>query len=195
MDEAILRKLTAEGEGGGDDRRFTIMAKLLQRIIDKPETSSSDAYRIIQLLQTVLFAARKQSIISTVIAEQLNAYSQLCLHIEDEMRQCANKMTEAKAELGRARLVRKNRQEYDLMAKMIEEFPSREETTRKLTKIKEELNQHQLCQRELELKLCDRRNHLHAFAVVLSNFERFLTDEEKFEDKEMSAESADRGDS
>jgi hypothetical protein len=85
------------------------------------------------------------------------------------MRETAGKMAQAKTELAAAKLVRKNRQEYDLMAKMIEEFPSRDETLgsvacairkscmiaacRKLAKIKEELNEHQNRQRELELKV------------------------------------------
>ncbi|VDM57318.1 unnamed protein product [Angiostrongylus costaricensis] len=88
------------------------------------------------------------------------------------------RMTQAKADLAAARLVRKNRKEYALLVGMIEDLPSRAETTRKLEDIQEELIHQQERQQQLEARLSERRNHLHALNIILANFQKLLSDED-----------------
>ncbi|VDN27757.1 unnamed protein product [Gongylonema pulchrum] len=83
-------------------------------------------------------------------------------------------MSAAKKELSVAKGIRKNKEEYELLANMIEKVPSRSQTNKKLEAIKKELEELHGKQRSLEAKLADRRNHLHAFNVILANFCRFL---------------------
>ncbi|PIO52365.1 hypothetical protein TELCIR_26329 [Teladorsagia circumcincta] len=83
-------------------------------------------------------------------------------------------MAQAKKELTAARLVRKNRKEYALLVGMIDDLPSRAETTKKLEDMQEELSQQQERQQQLEARLSERRNHLHALNIILANFQKLL---------------------
>ena len=53
------------------------------------------------------------------------------------------------------------------------EVPTRAETMRKLEEVKDDLERQHERQKILEAKLLDRRNHLQAFNIILSNFQRF----------------------
>lgn len=50
-----------------------------------------------------------------------------------------------------------------------------ESYSRKLEEIQEDLKNQQERQRLLELKLAERRNHLHAFNTILENFQHFIS--------------------
>ncbi|CAG9533793.1 unnamed protein product [Cercopithifilaria johnstoni] len=180
-EECIIRKLVADGDGGGDDRRFVTILTLLLKLIKEPEPSQSLLPRIMKTLDSAETAMKKQVLISAMNERQIQEYAMLTNHIEQEIVKANEKMSAAKKELSIAKGMRKNKEEYELLAKMIEKVPSRPETTRKLEIIKKELEELHEKQRNLEAKLADRRNHLHAFNIILANFCRFLKDEENDE--------------
>ena len=62
-----------------------------------------------------------------------------------------------KEELAQAKLVRRNRQEYDVLAKVIKERPSRAETERRLRDLHQQLEADLERQRVLEQKVGMRR--------------------------------------
>jgi predicted nucleic acid-binding Zn-ribbon protein len=68
-------------------------------------------------------------------------------------------------------LVRKNRQEYDSLAKLINGKPSRNESNALLAKIKDEITELRDQQKELESKLADKRKNMYALAVLLSDLD------------------------
>ncbi|VDK66361.1 unnamed protein product [Onchocerca ochengi] len=180
-EECIIRKLVADGDGGGDDRRFVTILTLLLKLIKEPEPSQSLLPRIMKTIDAAEIAMKKQVLISAMNERQIQEYSMLTNHIEQEIVKANEKMSIAKKELSIAKGMRKNKEEYELLAKMIEKVPSRPETIRKLEIIKKELEELHEKQRNLETKLADRRNHLHAFNIILANFCRFLKDEENDE--------------
>ncbi|OZC06524.1 Tho complex subunit 7 [Onchocerca flexuosa] len=176
-EECIIRKLVADGDGGGDDRRFVTILTLLLKFIKEPEPSQSLLPRIMKMIDAAETAMKKQVLISAMNERQIQEYSMLTNHIG----KANEKMSIAKKELSVAKGMRKNKEEYELLAKMIEKVSSRPETIRKLEIIKKELEELHEKQRNLETKLADRRNHLHAFNIILANFCRFLKDEENDE--------------
>uniref|UniRef100_A0A915PLS2 Uncharacterized protein n=1 Tax=Setaria digitata TaxID=48799 RepID=A0A915PLS2_9BILA len=185
-EECIIRKLVADGDGGGDDRRFVTVLTLLLKLIKDPEASQSLLPRIMKTVDAAETAMKKQVLISAMNEQQIQEYGALINHIgefylKQEIVRANEKMSAAKKELSIAKGMRKNKEEYELLAKMIEKIPSRAETTRKLEIIKKELEELHERQRNLEAKLADRRNHLHAFNIILANFCRFLKDEENDE--------------
>uniref|UniRef100_A0A0R3S332 THO complex subunit 7 homolog n=1 Tax=Elaeophora elaphi TaxID=1147741 RepID=A0A0R3S332_9BILA len=188
-EECIIRKLVADGDGGGDDRRFVTVLTLLLKFIKEPDPSQSLLPRIMKTLDAVETAMKKQVMISAMNERQIQEYATLTSRIEQEIVKANEKMSAAKKELSIAKGMRKNKEEYELLAKMIEKVPSRPETIRKLEIIKKELEELHEKQRNLEAKLADRRNHLHAFNIILANFCRFLKDEEN--DEVMNNETLD----
>ncbi|EFO18413.1 hypothetical protein LOAG_10082 [Loa loa] len=180
-EECIIRKLVADGDGGGDDRRFVTILTLLLKLTKEPEVSQSLLPRIMKVIDGVETAMKKQVLISAMNERQIQEYAMLTNHIEQEIVKANEKMSTAKKDLSIAKGMRKNKEEYELLAKMIQKVPSRPETTRKLEIIKKELEELHEKQRNLEAKLADRRNHLHALNIILANFCRFLKDEENDE--------------
>ena len=74
-----------------------------------------------------------------------------------------------KEELAAAKTVRKNRQAYDAMAKLINERPSRQETQAALEDFERELAELLERQRGLETQLMEKRKNLYALAVLLND--------------------------
>lgn len=95
-------------------------------------------------------------------------------------------MEVAKNELADAKIVKRNRQEYRKLVNVLEEVPSRAETTRKLGEVKDDLERQHERQKVLEAKLMDRRNHLQAFMIILSNFQRFCAEDDDDDAEVMS---------
>lgn len=71
-----------------------------------------------------------------------------------------------KEELASAKVVRKNRQEYDEMSQRIEEQPSRSETTARLQKLESEIDDLLHQRNEIEAKLNEKRK-ITALAFAL----------------------------
>ncbi|VDO36257.1 IL5 receptor binding protein, putative [Brugia malayi] len=180
-EECIIRKLIADGDGGGDDRRFATILALLLKYFKDFESSQSIVPRIMKMMEAAETAMKKQALISTMNEQQIQEYIMLTSHIEQELIKENQEKFAAKRELVVAKGQRKNKEEYELLAKMIEKVPSRSESTRKLDLIKKELEELHEKQRNLETKLAERRNHLHSLNIILTNFCKFLKDEENGE--------------
>jgi hypothetical protein len=75
-----------------------------------------------------------------------------------------------------AKLVRKNRQEYDGLAKLIIAKPSRPESTAFLAKIELEIKELHEQKKELEAKLMEKRKNMYALAVLLDDLEATIDD-------------------
>lgn len=97
-EEAIIRKLTADGDGTGDDRRFQLTYKMLLRIFSSPEGrtpeqfrswriswhSSIDRFRVNRFIKQIELAElsmRKQTMIYAMNEQQLDSYGVLCTEI------------------------------------------------------------------------------------------------------------------
>lgn len=62
-------------------------------------------------------------------------------------------MNDVKEELASAKLVRKNRQEYEALARIIKEKPSRTDSVKTLKRLQEELDENCEKQKELEQRV------------------------------------------
>lgn len=80
------------------------------------------------------------------------------------------KIEQVKEELESAKLVRKNKEEYDELARMVTEKPSREKTARNLEKLEASLTQLHDTQKELELKLAEKKQKVQALTALLDDF-------------------------
>ncbi|VDN23486.1 unnamed protein product [Gongylonema pulchrum] len=76
-EECIIRKLIADGDGGGDDRRFFTLLPLLLKVAKDPENSQSVIPRIMKILDAAETALRKQVLISEMNEKQIEEYTLL----------------------------------------------------------------------------------------------------------------------
>ncbi|XP_033648026.1 THO complex subunit 7 homolog [Asterias rubens] len=126
-DEVIRRQLLIEGESGGDDRRINTLLKMF---IKWCNSNSSEEERSADVIYVYL----------------------VC---ELSIQEAHTKITACKQKVQEAKRVRKNRQEYDALAKVIKTQPDRQETMKKL----EDLDKDPPCnsKQSLQQKLEDRK--------------------------------------
>lgn len=85
------------------------------------------------------FAQKKSRFVSSMSQEELRNYEELSKEIEIEIEEAKKDIEQTKIELEEAKRVRKNRIEYDVLAKVINEQPDRVETNAKLDTLRDEL--------------------------------------------------------
>uniref|UniRef100_A0A0N5AJU9 THO complex subunit 7 homolog n=1 Tax=Syphacia muris TaxID=451379 RepID=A0A0N5AJU9_9BILA len=189
-DECIVRKLTADGDGAGDDRRFITLINLLFKVTRERDPAQLQNH--IQLLKETLNAAettmKKQAILAGMNNRQIEEYKCMAEEIDKSVKESYERMKDAKKDLLVAKGVRKNKEQYELLADMIEQIPSREESQTKLSALKDELGDLHEKQRKLETKLTERRNYLHSISIILANLNRFLDESDKKEASEEQVE-------
>ncbi|GMS95231.1 hypothetical protein PENTCL1PPCAC_17406 [Pristionchus entomophagus] len=176
-EDVVHRKLTADGEGVGDEKRVLAILNTI-RAIESGKASIQDAVKALKSLDTLELNADKQRVITEMCTNQVEEYDRLAADIEDQMSSSATSMEAAKKELIAARQIRRNRQEYNLLVKLIEELPSRSETQSKLEDLSDDLNIQQEKQKHLENKLAERRNNMIAFNIIVENLRQLIDEDE-----------------
>uniref|UniRef100_A0A914L8S0 THO complex subunit 7 n=1 Tax=Meloidogyne incognita TaxID=6306 RepID=A0A914L8S0_MELIC len=182
-EEAIIRKLVADGDGTGDDRRILHLFQLINSL-GKSSDSKSVTNKIVILLDQIEFSFRKQQQIAQAMNCERENYEKLYEEIGNLLNKNQEKMEEVKKQLAEAKQVKKNQQEYDNIAKMIKEKPSRAETTKKLKILQDELEEAYSKQKILEQKLIEKRESISTLAALLDELDE--TNKEQVEDVLMA---------
>lgn len=86
------------------------------------------------------FAVTKSRLSASMSAAELQNYKNLSLLIETGIEAAKQDIESTKLDFQEAKTVRKNRIEYDVLAKVINEQPDRKETDEKLSQLRKELN-------------------------------------------------------
>lgn len=87
----------------------------------------------------------KTRIASKMNEQELDNYGKLASEIKKEIEQSKDEIQQAKEKLQKARIYRKNRMEYEVIANVINQQPERKDTHQKLTAIKKELSNLEVC--------------------------------------------------
>ncbi|THD25828.1 Tho complex subunit 7 [Fasciola gigantica] len=143
-DEIIKRKLLIEGESGNDDRRITLLLKNYLRWIASNDVGNegSDAFQaLIGSVYQCENSMEQAALVLNMNGEQQKQYTELFKDIgllsvcmkntrqsENQMERARKRIEACKEELSTAKVIRKNRREYDGLAKIIAEHPERSET-------------------------------------------------------------------
>lgn len=98
--------------------------------------------------------------------EEMSNYQQLYLKIEQGIQESQQKIIDFKNELLQAKAVRKNKQEYDALAKVIMEHPDRKKTLAQLSKLEQEIENLQQIKENLKKRLESRSKQ---FQVLISS--------------------------
>ncbi|KAH9490726.1 THO complex subunit 7, partial [Bulinus truncatus] len=141
-DDIIRRRLLIDGEGGNDDKRLNNLLKTFIRwsTLKEDDESSQAMYQRMQaMIGQCEYTLEKAMNTFEMNKQELENYEKLSKEIDDKIEEATKRIAEAKQELQLAKCIRKNRQEYDNLAKIIQQQPDRQETTKQLQALDKEL--------------------------------------------------------
>ncbi|CAH8833831.1 unnamed protein product [Trichobilharzia szidati] len=180
-DEIIKRKLLIEGESGNDDRRITLLLKNYLRWVASDDVGE-DGYEAYQALIASVCqcenAMEQSSLVIAMNYEQQKQYEDLYKEIENAIESAKNRIQQCKEDLRSAKTVRKNRREYDSLAKVLSEHPERHKTLEKYTKLKATLERLEKLNEEYDQKIKLRKTQFHLFLVALKGLQKIVEDDE-----------------
>ncbi|KXJ71579.1 hypothetical protein RP20_CCG020229 [Aedes albopictus] len=121
-EEVIRRRLQIDGDGTGDDRRLNDLLKTFVKWCnspDSPENSQAIHDRLLAQLAQCEFAMKKSDFSARVMEQELKNYATISDTIEAGIETAKTQITQSKQNLVLAKKIRKNRMEYDVLAKII----------------------------------------------------------------------------
>lgn len=100
------------------------------------------------------------------------------------------KIAECKKQILQAKRIRKNRQEYDALAKVIQHHPDRHETLKELEALGKELEHLSHIKESVEDKLELRRKQFHVLLSTIHELQQTLENDEKLSEVEEAQETS-----
>lgn len=201
-DEAAVKtRLLFDGDGTGEERRLNLLLKSVVKWCsvtdddDSEESSANDVKRHAGLVAQLLhieWTDAKSKLVQEMNEREANNYEHILEVIQTKLEEAEKDITEAKSELDQARLVRRNRMEYDSMAKTIQAFPSREDSGKNIDQVTEELERLKQEEEELDAKLQQRKKQFHVLVNSIHQLQDMLELEEQ-EEQELGEQEAVSG--
>lgn len=139
------------------------------------------------------FAVTKSQLASNMMGAELEIYENLSKILETGIEAAKQNIEKSKADLIQAKTVRKNRIEYDVLAKVISEQPDRKETLERLSTLKNELASLDATKQQLEGRLSLRKKQFHVLVSSIHQLQALLDEPDDMEsvsdDVEMKEQS------
>lgn len=126
------------------------------------------------------FAVVKSDYSSKMMKQEKKNYEIVSSKIDLAIVQTKKQIDESKEKLVLAKKIRKNRMEYDVLAKIISQQPDRRKTTEKLELLKKDLNELGSVRRQLETKMEIRKNE---FSVLMRSIKELQNKLDDFTDE------------
>ncbi|CAJ0580300.1 unnamed protein product, partial [Mesorhabditis spiculigera] len=177
-DAAILRKVQID-DGTLEDKRFPRIVAQLKTLRTAEDITTVAAENALKEIDNLTVFMRKQALVAKVCFKEIQNYKELLQAVDDQIAESKQAMKEAQVRLGEARVIRKNKQEYDALGQKVEELPSRAETNKKLDDINAELERLRLRQDLLQSKLEERRTQLLNLDEMLKTMQSFLEEDDE----------------
>ncbi|KAK7069043.1 THO complex subunit 7 [Halocaridina rubra] len=176
-DDIIRRRLMIDGEGTGDVRQMMMFMKSFIKWCTSDDTSQESQIQhdrlLTQLAATEHSSLKWKSIIDMNEIE-IKHYDALRDETSENVKKACLAIEDAKQELEEARQVRRNRLEYDALARLIKEHPPRSDTANKLADLNQQLQSLKAKRDSLEEKLSLRRKQLHVLVTSLYQLKQTL---------------------
>ena len=119
----------------------------------------------------------KSSLVRDMNRKEAENYEKLYDQINGEIVQAEKEIQTTKKELIEARKIRRNRMEYDALAKVINENPDRETQGRKIEEIKAEIESYKATEAALEDKLESRKKQFHVLVKSIMDLQALLEED------------------
>lgn len=188
-DEIIKKRLLVEGDSGNEDRCINKLAKLFIKYVksiqnDKTQPQIEDeetenAYEMmLAVLSHIEFGLfRNQLVLDMNKLEQEN-YEHLYQNIDYEIEKAKLNIIKSKSDLQEARKIRKNRQEYDVIAKEINKFPDRHEMQLSVERLEKQLENLKQTKNDLNHKIELRRKQFSVLVKSVSTLKCLIENDQ-----------------
>ncbi|XP_077059367.1 THO complex subunit 7 homolog [Siphateles boraxobius] len=196
-DEVIRKRLLIDGDGAGDDRRINVLMKSFSKWCHSnfsPEEGFSQYQRMLTSLAQCEFSMGKTLLVYNMNLKEMENYEAIYSDIETSITSAHEKIAECKKEIQRAKRIRKNRQEYDALARVIKQHPDRHETLKQLEALDKELQQLSHIKENVEDKLELRKKQFHVLLTTIQELQQTLENDEKMDSDDTQESLMDNGD-
>jgi len=180
-EDVMKMRLLVDGDGTGDDRRLNMMLKALIKWCNAEEdqqTCELQYQRMLTQLASIEWNMTKSRLASDMNTAELENYSTVHKKVEAGIVSAREEIEETKAELVEAKRIRKNRMEYDALAKVIMNHSDRETSEARLEQVKAEQKQLEEKQVKLEDKLDMRKKQFHVLVSTIHQLQDLLAEDE-----------------
>ncbi|XP_075430851.1 THO complex subunit 7 isoform X2 [Ascaphus truei] len=143
------------------------------------EDGYSQYQRMLSTLSQCEFSMGKTLLVHDMNLREMENYEKIYFDIESSIAAAHEKISECKKQILQAKRIRKNRQEYDALAKVIQHHPDRHETLKQLEALGKELQQLSRTKENVEDKLELRRKQFHVLLSTIHELQQTLENDEK----------------
>uniref|UniRef100_A0A336K0Z9 CSON009943 protein n=1 Tax=Culicoides sonorensis TaxID=179676 RepID=A0A336K0Z9_CULSO len=198
-EDVIRRRLLIDADGTGDDRRLNVLMKSFIRwcnTTDTPENTEVMHDRMLAQIAQCEFVMKKSHFSSQIMTHELKNYEKISETIASGIENVKEQIDQNKENLLIAKQIRRNRMEYDSLAKIINQQPDRQNTIAKLNALKEELEQLEGKSANLEKKLEKRQKDFTVLMRAVVELQKELSDssgDEEEEEGTMETSSSEEG--
>ncbi|NXY50593.1 THOC7 protein, partial [Ceuthmochares aereus] len=200
LDEVIRKRLLIDGDGAGDDRRINLLVKSFIKWCNSgsQEEGYTQYQRMLSTLSQCEFSMGKTLLVYDMNLREMENYEKIYKDIvyaffyflkENSIAAAHEKISECKKQILQAKRIRKNRQEYDALAKVIQHHPDRHETLKQLEALGKELQHLSHIKENVEDKLELRRKQFHVLLSTIHELQQTLENDEKLSEAEESQET------
>lgn len=150
--------------------------------------------RMLGQLAQCKFTVKKSAFCRKMMQDELKNYKDISKAIDGGIEQAKVQITQSKGNLVVAKKIRKNRMEYDVLAKVITKQPDRKETMAKLVSLKKDLDNLKNSRTKLDQKLESRRNDFMVLMRSIQELQKKLDGEDVTEIDEDNSENSKNND-
>ncbi|XP_069493740.1 THO complex subunit 7 homolog [Ambystoma mexicanum] len=187
-DEVIRKRLLIDGDGAGDDRRINLLVKsFVKWCRSEPDEGDAQYQLMLSMLSQCEFSMGKALLVYDMNLREMTNYKQMYTDIECSIAAAHEKIADYKKQILQAKRIRRNRQEYDVLAKVIQKHPDRHATLRQLDALGEELQRLNDTKAFAEDKLELKRKQFHVLLSTIHELQQTLENDEKLAEESREA--------
>ena len=162
------------------------------------EDNKKQYSRLMASLAQCEWTENKSKLVQEMNRTEAKNYAKLYERIKLEISQAEEEIRQTKLDLVEARKVRRNRMEYDALAKVINKNPDRATQGRKIEDVKAELDNLKATEEALETKLESRKKQFNVLVQSIHNLQALLDEDNDIAfhsrmNEENSLENNDEG--
>lgn len=144
---------------------------------DTPENTQTMQDRMQAQLAQCEFAVTKSDLCSRMMKQEMKNYDVISTTIEEGIEMAKTQIEQSKINLVLAKKIRRNRMEYDVLAKVIQQQPDRKNTSEKLATLSKELDDLEGTRKQLQERLEIRRKEFTVLMHAIQSLQHKLGDD------------------